>query len=51
MKKNLDYRELSEKECKICKKKLKQRLVNIKQPRNIQYCYSHRGFMKKGKIG
>jgi uncharacterized Rmd1/YagE family protein len=46
MKKNLDYKELSDKECEICRKKLKQRLVNIKQPQNIQYCYSHKSFMK-----
>ena len=44
MKKSHHFTVLSDKQCRIpkCKKFLKQRLVETKQPQNIDTCYNHR---------
>lgn len=43
MKKTHDFRELSNKMCDVsgCNKRLKERLVESKEPHNITKCYKH----------
>ncbi len=51
MKKTHRFNELSDKKCKEpgCRKLLKKRLVESKEPTNITRCYAHNLVIKRAK--
>ncbi len=51
MKKSHKFNELSGKKCKVpgCRKFLKKRLVESKEPKNIDRCYQHDLTIRRAK--